>query len=271
MALAQDPRRTSAHDDLARRIDALPIAPVVSLEPAHLWVQTLAVEGLLLGAYEGVHDFTDDEWEAVLDALSRYGGPETPRSGRTSSPLALDMELFRDPDRPLLDAVLAIVLAEGLGALTLDRVAEVSERSVSFLLSAFGSVDELFHDVLEQAYADGFDDLSTLRDEISARTVTDYLAVFDSTRQIASLWRVFVLTGVAALPEVRARVDEGYRAARNVLPSPCEDPAAWLVPLALDGWAFGSTTAGYAWMDSVPAQVPAELVRLLGETSTVVR
>lgn len=267
MAHAHDPRRTSIRDDLARRIDALPVAPTAAAAPAQLWVQTLVIEGLLLGTYEGVHDFTDDEWEGLLEALSRYGGPATPRSGRPSAPVALDMDLFRDPDRPLLDAVLAIVLAEGHDALTLERVAEVSERSVSFLLSAFGSVDELFHDVLEQAYADGFDDLSTLRDEISARTVTDYLAVFDSTRQIASLWRVFVLTGVAAPAEVRTRVEEGHRAARAVLPSPCEDPAAWLVPLALDGWAFGSTTAGYAWMDDVPAAVPAELARLLHETT----
>lgn len=267
MATAHDPRRTSTREQLSREIRALPVAPAAGPEPASLWVQTLAVEGLLLGTYEGVHDFTDDEWEGLLEALSRYGGPETPRSGRPSAPVALDMDLFRDPDRPLLDAVLAIVLAEGHEALTLERVAEVSERSVSFLLSAFGTVDELFHDVLEQAYGDGFDDLSTLREDISAQTVTDYLAVFDSTRQIASLWRVFVLTGVAAPPEVRARVDEGHRAARSGLPSPCEDPAAWLVPLALDGWALGSTTVGYAWMDSVPAAVPVELARLLHETT----
>ena len=30
---------------------------------------------------------------------------------------------------------------------------------------------------------------------------------------------------------------------------------------------FGSTTAGYAWVDEGPAEVPAELARLLRETT----
>lgn len=286
--------RASAHHDLARKIAALPVGGPAGAAPGaegHVagaprgsgaptpgraaspagpsadpcrWVQTLVVEGLLLGTYERVHDFDDDEWEGLLEALSRYGGPETPRSGRPSPSVSLD-DLFRDPDRPIMDAVLAIALAEGLGALTLERVAEVSERSLSFLVSAFGSVDELLHDVVEQAYGDGFDDLSPLRDDVCAQTVTQYLAVFESPRQVAAVWRVLVLTGVAAPPEVRARLGADHRALRSALPSPAEDPGAWLVPLALDGWVLGSTTEGYAWMDRVPAGVPEELARLLQE------
>lgn len=259
--------RTSTPADLEARVAALPVgAPDPDADPRR-WVQTLVIEGLLLGTYERVHDFDDDEWEGLLEALSRYGGPETPRSGRPSPSVALDHDLFRDPDRPIMDAVLAIVVAEGLAGLTLERVAEVSERSLSFLRSAFGSVDELLHDVVVQAYGDGFDDLSMFREDISARSVTEYLAVFDSVQQIAAYWRVLVLTGVAAPPEVRAQLEADHRAARAALPSPADDPVAWLVPLALDGWLLGSTTVGYAWLDRVPAGVPEELTRMLHGSS----
>lgn len=257
--------RSTIHADLAARVAALPVAaPDPDVDPRR-WVQTLVVEGLLLGTYERVHDFDDDEWDGLLEALSRYGGPETPRSGRPSPSVALDRDLFRDPDRPIMDAVLAVALDEGLGGLTLERVAEVSERSLSFLRSAFGSIDELLHDVVAQAYGDGFDDLSLFHEDISARSVTDYLAVFESVQQIAACWRLLVLTGVAAPPGVRARLDADHRAARAGLPSPADDPSAWLVPLALDGWLLGSTTVGYAWLDHVPAGVPEELARLLHE------
>lgn len=253
--------------DLDARIASLPIDLDASPSDPVLWVQMLVIEGLLLGAYQRIHTFTDDEWESLLAEVSRYGGAATPQIGHRVVSVDLDAEPFRDPSRPLLDAVLMIATTEGLAALTFERVAELSGRSLSFLESAFGSADELLHDVIEQAYGDGFDDLSTLRDDLSPESITQYLALFESSRQVASVYRVLALTGVVSAPRVLMLLDLEHRQARETTPSPVEAPRSWLPRLALDGWDLGSTAAGYPWMPGVPGSVSEELTRLVRLTA----
>jgi hypothetical protein len=249
---------------VSERLEAIPVRDAATMQDYRLWVQEFTLRALLLGSYAEIYTLHDDEWGALLSAVHSFGEPTGPMPQRVFVDDALDCDPYSEPSRPFLDAALNIVTTEGFQALTLDAVAKRSGRSSSFMLSAFGSIEAFWRDVLTVAFEDGFDGLVPLRFDMSKQSVEQSIAMFLNSRQYAAAHRVLALTGISINAEQRAHFVGSHTRDRANLPAMTEDPDQWLLPLALDGWHLMSAMYGSSEVEGLAPPVRARLLDLAG-------
>lgn len=195
-------------------------------------VACLALDGCVLGWLAGVYPEQATWWRRALRAVADYAGVPLPAG--SSSPRWDEFPL-RD-DEPLIDAVLTLARAGGVGSVTLDRVARVADRDPEWLDSMYGSAQELVDEVLDRVMTDGFDDLAPLHLAPGRAAVESTLAVLVDDRRAAALLRTLLLSGV----EVSQRAAS---AARHLSPAALIgherlSDEVLVAALALDGWAL---------------------------------
>ena len=227
-------------------------------------VAFLALDGCVLGWYAGVHPDDPAWWNHAVRAVARYAALPVPEERSEAVSARWERFPMRD-ELPLLDAVLTLVQQGGMRSVTLERVARAAGRDVDWLASLYGSVDELLADLWDLVASDGFDDLAPLHLEPSRAGVRSMLEVLADDRRTTSLLRTLALSGV--------EVSHGAATAAREL-SPVARPgwdrlddATWVVALAVDAWALGSSAHGpYAGLE-MDGAVLAELQRLIRGSS----
>lgn len=138
--------------------------------------------------------------------------------------------------------------------MTLARVAKVSGRDLDWLVSMYGTVDELLVVILDRVASDGFDDLAPLHLEPSIEGVRSMLEVYSDDRRSAALLRSVLLTGFT--------ISSGAALAAQKL-SPITRPESdalsdeeWIAALAIDGWALSTSAAATSCSTTTTSAFP---------------
>lgn len=225
-----------------------------------LQVAELALDACLFGLHAGAYPWEPAWRRAALSSVARYVGMPVPRI--YDADLAAGPEMPYRSQEPLLDAVLTLVGAGGVEALTLERVAVLTGRDVDVLKGLYGSAEGLLGVVLERVLSEGFDDLMPLHlgtSSIGVKSMLDVLSRPDRTR---SLLRLLLLTGVT-VPGHASRVV-------RVL-SPLAVETHHLLPwrdrvltLAVDGWTLSAAAMPEEAAGGLPVPVVNELASLAG-------
>lgn len=247
------PVRTDAG---ARAATAAPSAPPGAADGTRLAVADLALDGCLLGAYADVYPVTGGWWERALHAVALYAGVPEPRWRRENLDEDLERNPFRD-ESPVAEAVLRLVHAGGLRALTLDRVARASGRDPDWILSMHGSVEGLVDALLDRVAEEAFDELVPVH--ATEPSVSTTLTAFASSHRLVAMLRFLALTGVEVPADVAADVGRASPVVHDLADLP---DGALVAALAVDAWQLGSATDGYPWPAALAPDVVAELRRL---------
>jgi len=256
---------------LVRRLTRILVTSQETTRPRVL-VSTLVLEGVSLGAFadathEGAspavlpcHAWNSDVWAAFVTyaGLPGLGEPVTDLDPE------LDAHPLSAPDEPLLDATLRLIRAEGIEALSLERVAQVAQRSADALVSMYGDVGTLVDVLLDRVLSDGFDDLAPLHLDSSERGVRSMAHVVTSSRRTAAYLRALALSGVSLPAWAVDQVRDGQQALAAVDPGTPEGASIWLAALALDGWTLGSAATAYPWPEAIGLDVVDEIRGLAG-------
>lgn len=248
---------TARAQALLTRVDQLPVTPAgVDPDPRQT-VAALALDGCLLGTYAEVYTLDGDWWERAVTAVADYAGVPVPRQRSENLDLELEASPFRDAT-PLTDAVLRLVRAGGVGALTLEAIARESGREPEWVLSMHGSVQELVDTLVAQIAEDAFDEMLPAHEEPS---VPDLLVAYTTSERIVAMIRFLALTGV----EIPAEAAEATRDASPVARDDADlADRALVAALALDAWALGAAARRYPWPEGLTPEVVTELRSLAG-------
>lgn len=242
--------RSALQRRLQRAVDT--VAPATARDP-RAGVAYLALEGCALGWYAQVYPDTERWWDRTLGTIARYCGLPAPRRRLGSSSPRWEQFPLRD-EQPLLDAVFTLIQHSGIQSVTLARVAKVSGRDLDWLVSMYGTVDELLVVILDRVASDGFDDLAPLHLEPSIEGVRSMLEVYSDDRRSAALLRSVLLTGFT--------ISSGAALAAQKL-SPITRPESdalsdeeWIAALAIDGWALSTSATATSCSTTTTSAFP---------------